>query len=330
MGLAMTGAILFGASAPVAKVLLSGIEPVLLASLLYLGSGIGLGAYKVIQYLIGQSVEESNIKGSEVPWLLGSVIAGGVAAPIFLMTGLQNTPAATASLLLNFECVSTTLIAAVIFKEWIGRRIWTAVICITLASIILSADPRSQWGFSFGAAGIMAACVLWGIDNNFTRNICFRDPTTIGIVKGLVAGMFSLVLALTLGNPIPRPGIVLGAMALGSISYGLSIVLFIISLRGLGAARASAWFGTAPFAGAIIAFLLFRDAPDIQFLISLPIMIAGVLFLFGEEHSHSHVHSAIEHEHCHSPGDIYHKHEHPDESLFDGSLCSPLKKPKKK
>ena len=163
-------------------------------------------------------------------------------------------------------------------------------------------------GFSAGALGIIAACILWGLDNNFTRNISTRDPLMIAVIKGLVAGSFSLVLALILGNRLPSLYIVIGAMLLGCVSYGLSVVLFIVSMRILGAARTSAWFGIAPFAGAAISFLVFQNNPGVMFLISLPLMILGAFLLFGEEHGHvhMHVHGAIVHEHLHSETEHHH------------------------
>lgn len=298
--LAVSGAILFGASAPLSKVLLGEVDPVLLAALLYLGSGAGLLLFKLIRRLAGMQGGEP-LARADVPWLAGAVLAGGVAAPIILMLGLMSTPAATASLLLNSECVATTLLAAFFFQEYIGKRIWLAIGLVTAASIILTFNG-SQFGISPGAIGIILACILWGLDNNFTRNISSKDPLSIGIVKGLAAGSFSMALAVLSGSHMPSLSFVIGAMLLGSISYGLSIALFIVAMRYIGAARASAWFGMAPFAGVIISFLIFRGFPDITFLLSLPLMILGTILLFGEEHAHTHihVHGTITHGHIHS------------------------------
>src|SRR5208337_1644463 len=182
---AIIGAVLFGASAPLSKVLLGNIDPILLAALLYLGSGSGLLLFKLFRRLSGLPGGEPLVR-RDTPWLAGSILAGGVAAPIMLMLGLSSTPAATASLLLNFECVATTLLAAFLFQEFIGRRIWLAIGCITVASAILTFSG-TQFGISVGALGILFACILWGVDNNFTRNISARDPLSIGIIKGLVA-----------------------------------------------------------------------------------------------------------------------------------------------
>jgi drug/metabolite transporter (DMT)-like permease len=308
---ALIAALLFGASAPLAKLLLGEVEPIPLAAFLYLGSGIGLLGIKTYRRINRRlSDDEAQIKKSDIPWLAGAILAGGVAAPITLLFSLKNTPAATASLLLNFEGVATTLIAVLAFKESISRRAWWAIALITLSSIFLSINLNASWGFSLGALGIIAACILWGIDNNFTRNISAKDPLMIVTIKGLGAGSFSLALALILGNKIPAPSVILGALALGSLSYGISIVLFIHAMRGLGAARTSALFGTAPLAGMLLSFLLFREFPSWMFIIAFPLMVAGTLFLVSEEHEHDHVHEMTLHEHAHVHDDGHHEHDH--------------------
>lgn len=324
---AILAAVLFGASTPVAKLLLGKIEPILLASFLYVGSGLSLMLFKGLRRVIGQSASiEAQVSKSDVPWLIGAIFAGGVAAPILLMFGLRDTPAATTSLLLNFEGMATALIAAFVFKEALGRRIWLAIACITTASVLLSWDTGGEWGFSVGAVGVLGACVLWGMDNNFTRNISAKDPLTIVAIKGSSAGAFSLIVALVLRNPLPDIGIALGAMLLGSICYGLSIVLFILAMRGLGAARTSALYGTAPFAGVVLSFLIFRDTPDVLFVISLPLMIVGAILLLGERHSHLHVHTAVRHEHRHRHDDGHHTHEHAEGEIRPGRFHSHLHK----
>ncbi len=306
---ALLAALLFGASAPFAKLLLGEVEPISLAAFLYLGSGLGMLLLKAVQKK--GAVSEAPIKRADWGWLAGSVAAGGVAAPIVLLFSLRVTPAATASLLLNFEGVATTLLAGILFKEAINRQTVLAIICVTAASILLSWDTSGQWGLSVGAVGVLTACFLWGIDNNLTRNIAAKDPLAIVQVKGLSAGSFSLLLTLLLGHSLPRLSIVLGAMLLGSISYGLSIVLFIRAMRGMGAARTSALFGTAPLAGMVLSFLLFREAPNPLFFVALPFMLIATLLLFRENHLHNHTHEPITHEHRHAHDDGHHSHAHP-------------------
>jgi drug/metabolite transporter (DMT)-like permease len=216
-------------------------------------------------------------------------------------------------LLLNFEGVGTTLIALLFFKEAISRRAWTAILVITLASIFLSANFEGGFGLSLGALGIILACVLWGVDNNFTRNISGKDPLAIVAWKGLVAGTFSFFLALFLGHTLPSAPTILYTLLLGFVSYGLSTMLFIRSMRGLGAARTSALYGTAPLAGVLLSIVIFGEFPSFLFIIAAILMIGGALLLINEEHSHTHVHTALIHEHSHSHTDPSHGHADVDE-----------------
>ena len=306
---ALLASVLFASSVPFSKLLLHEIEPVMLAALLYLGSGTGLLLIKKIARQTAFK-GEADLGKSDIPWLMGAILFGGLAAPVVLMFGLKATPAATASLLLNFEGVATSLIAVIMFKEAIDKRIWIAITAITLATVILTWDLRSALGFSIGALGVIAACIFWGLDNNLTRHISSKDPVTITILKGLVAGSFSLCIAVALKNHLPGMSHIFLAALLGFVAYGLSIVLFISSMRNLGAARTCAYFGTSPFIGAILSFVVFRELPDILFIIAAPIMIFGVIYLLNEEHEHAHTHEEIEHEHGHDHEDEHHLHEH--------------------
>ena len=305
---ALLAAIFFGASAPIAKLLLGDTAPIFLAAFLYIGSGTGIALVKLTQRMRSKDAE-AGIKPPDIKWLAGAIISGGILAPIVLMISLQNTPASTASLLLNFEGVGTTLIALLFFKESIGRRAWTAIIVITMASVFLSTDFKSGFGLSLGALGIILACVLWGADNNLTRNISGKDPLAIVAWKGLVAGTFSFFLALLLGNPFPAVKTILGTLILGFVSYGLSTMLFIRSMRGLGAARTSALYGTAPLAGVLLSIVIFGELPSFFFIIAAILMIGGALLLINEQHGHSHVHTALFHEHSHKRDDPAHGHD---------------------
>ncbi|XCH79178.1 MAG: DMT family transporter [Candidatus Dehalobacter alkaniphilus] len=315
----ITAAALFGASVPLAKLLLGDIAPVPMAGFLYLGSGIGMFLWRALPKTDKANCREAKIVKQDLPWLIGAILAGGIAAPIVLMVSLKHTPASTASLLLNFEGVATTVIAGAVFKEHVGKRIWGAVLLITLASILLSWNASGQWGFSLSAMGVLAACVLWGTDNNFTRNISVKDPYMIVAVKGLSAGMFSLILAFVIGQPFPHLSYAMIAMLLGCLSYGFSIVFFIRGMRELGSARTSALYGIAPFLGAAFSIFLFREMPGILFIGSLPVMIWGAVLLLKEEHIHLHRHIKIEHEHRHCHNDLHHTHVHQsDTTLKDG------------
>ncbi len=314
---ALLAALFFGASAPISKLLLGNVPPVLMAAFLYLGSGTGISLIKLYQRLTSNQ-KEAGIKRPDVGWLAGAIISGGILAPIILMISLKNTPASTASLLLNFEGVGTTLIALFFFRESISRRALGAIAAITLASIFLSTNFQSGFGFSLGALGILLACTLWGLDNNLTRNISGKDPLIIVAWKGLVSGSFSLILGLVLGQQLPALITILSILVLGFISYGLSTMLFIYSMRGLGAARTSALYGTAPLAGVLLSILIFKDPITLLFGIAAVLMVAGALLLANEEHAHFHIHMPVLHEHihkheefhAHAETDVTHSHEH--------------------
>jgi drug/metabolite transporter (DMT)-like permease len=310
---ALCAAVLFGASAPLSKLLLANVDPIPLAGILYFGAGIGAILVRTLMRW-GQKGQkrETDLVSSDLPWLAGAILAGGVAAPILLLFGLRATPAATASLLLNFETVSTTLIAWLVFKEVIGKRMWVCVVLITLASILLSWDPAARWGVSPGALAITCACIFWGIDNTFTRNISAKNPLAIVAYKGIGASFCSVLLSFAFQQRFPDLAHLLPAILLGAFSYGFSIALFILAMRGLGAARTSALFSSAPFFGALIAFILLREPVAIRFLPALALMGLGAGLMFRERHSHAHIHAAIEHDHSHSHDDGHHTHTHPE------------------
>jgi drug/metabolite transporter (DMT)-like permease len=303
---ALLAAALFGVSAPLSKALLSEVAPIPMAALLYLGSGVG----SWLMMLFQARDAEARLVRTDIPWLMGALLAGGVAAPIVLMFSLQVTPAATAALLLNFEGIATALIAALVFRESVGRQTWQSVILIFASSVLLSLELQDEWGFSVGALGILGACILWGIDNTFTRNISGKNPLTIVMTKGLGAGTVSLVLALITRQPLPGVVPFLGALLLGALSYGVGITIYIHALRGLGAARTGALYSTAPFIGMGFSFAIFREAPDLRFVVAFVVMVVGTWLLVAEKHEHRHEHPAMAHEHRHRHDDGHHSHLH--------------------
>lgn len=307
---AVLAAVLFGTSAPFAKLLLGEIAPIPLAAFLYLGSGLGLALFQLIRTIVSRASWEARISKTDLPWLLGAIGAGGIAAPILLMVGIKHTPASTASLLLNLESVATTLLGGLLFHEAIGKRVWSGIMLVTFASILLSLNGSNAWDVSWGSLGVVGACLLWGLDNNLTRNISAKDPLSIVAVKGLAAGSFSLVLSLVLRQQLPPPAVTIAAMVLGVLSYGLSIVFFIFAMRGLGAARTSAYFGMAPFMGVILSFLILRDTLTSTLFAALPIMLLGAYYLLTEKHTHQHIHETFIHEHRHTHDDGHHTHSH--------------------
>jgi drug/metabolite transporter (DMT)-like permease len=303
-------AVLFGASAPLAKLLLEGVDPIVLAGLLYLGAGAALGLMLVLASAMGRSSREARLEKRDVPWLVGAILTGGVVGPILLLLGLQQTPAATTSLLLNFEVVATGLIAFALFKESVGRATWVAIAAVAMGGALLSLDPSAGWGISVSAILILGACLAWGFDNNFTGRISLKDPKRIVAIKGFAAGAFSLLLGLSLGRPFPTLSRVLWALVLGSVGYGASIALFVQSLRRVGAARTGALFGIAPFIGVALSLFIFRQLPQITFFLALPLMILAAVLLAREKHEHEHMHTEETHTHSHKHDDAHHEHEH--------------------
>ena len=316
-------AVLFGGCAPVAKVLLENISPAILAAYLYMGSGIGLYLYLLICRIGGRKrhIKEAALKKEDYPWVIAVTVFGGVLAPVTLMFSLDATPAATAALLLNFESVATTLIAVFLFREAVGRRIWAALGLITISCILLSYDPDSAFGFSLAAFGILLACTFWACDNNFSRVISSKDPIPIVAAKGVLAGIISFIIAIVLGESMPAAADAGAALIFGFLSYGgLTSVLFLLALWGIGTSRTGALLAISPFFGVAGSFLLFDEIPGRMFYISLPVMAAGAYLLLTEKHSHQHTHQEEVHEHRHRHDDLHHEHEHtPDDPPVSSS-----------
>jgi drug/metabolite transporter (DMT)-like permease len=315
VGIALLSATLFGISTPLSKILVGDISPVFLVSFLYFGTALGMFVLGRIQKFRQRPLSgEAGVRIRDAPWLLVAILAGGVIAPILLMSSLEITPAATASLLLNFEAVATVIIAFIFFRESVGVRIWIALGIITFASILLAWNPNAALGLSIGAIGILFACFFWGVDNNATRNISGKDPITIVAFKGFFAGCVALVLAVVGHNAIPGITVILAAMVLGFLCYGVSMILFIRALRDLGAARTGAYYSIAPFIGASFSFLIFGVSPDLQLGISFGLMALGALVLTTERHAHLHHHVPFEHEHLHHHPEEHHQHIHEGET----------------
>lgn len=309
---ALMAALLFGASTPLAKLALHSTSPLLVAGLLYLGSGGGLALVRTVMRILRRRKMEAPLAIGDLSWLVGSIGAGGIAAPALLLLGLRSTSASDASLLLNLEAVATAMIAWVIFRENVDRRVGVGFTLILAGGILLS-FPREGGALSTGALLICGACVCWGIDNNLTRKISGSDPMQIAMWKGLVAGATNVALALGAGAQLPGIGSVLFIAIVGFAGYGVSLVLFVRALRDLGTARTGAYFSTAPFAGAALAFVLGQGSLDWAFVTAGVLMSIGVWLHVSERHDHFHVHEPIEHEHLHFH-DEHHRHEHaPDD-----------------
>jgi drug/metabolite transporter (DMT)-like permease len=306
---ALGAAILFGASAPLAKLLLEGASPQLLAGLFYLGSGIGLGVVWLRRRQSAEVARERPMTRHDVPWLTGAIVFGGAVAPLLLMIGLTRTPASAAALLLNLEGVFTALLAWFVFKENFDRRIALGMLAIVAAGAALSWEGRVSWGGMAGPLAVAGACLCWAIDNNFTQKVSAGDPVQIAMLKGLVAGSINTAIALFLGASWPSASHILGALVVGFLSYGVSLVLFVMSLRQLGTARTGAYFSTAPFVGALLSLVIFREQPTTAFIIAASLMAVGVWLHVSEHHEHEHRHDMLDHDHAHVH-DEHHQHTH--------------------
>ena len=271
---AILAAALYALNAPASKLLLQNVPPTMMAGFLYLGAGAGMAVMGLVRKRTGHGRQEMRLKKKDLPYTLGMVVLD-IAAPIFLMIGLKRTTAANASLLNNFEIVATSLIALLVFKERIGKRLWTAIGLITLSSILLSVEDAGCFQFSFGSLFVLAACVCWGMENNCTRCLSRSDPMEIVVIKGFGSGIGSVIIGLTVGESLPVWGDILKILLLGFVAYGLSIYFYVYAQRDLGAAKTSAYYAVAPFIGVLLSFLIFRELPGALFFIALGIMIAG-------------------------------------------------------
>ncbi|CAN5216971.1 DMT family transporter [soil metagenome] len=310
---ALLAAVLFGAGTPFAKMLTAQVAPVMLAGLLYLGSGAGLIAWLLLRRLRKQGQSPSSGQASltlrDTPWLAGAILSGGVAGPILLMLGLTLTPGSAASLLLNLEGVLTALLAWFVFREQFDRRIFFGMMLIVAAGVLLSWEQRPEFGVPWGALAIVGACLCWAIDNNLTRKISASDAVQIAAIKGIAAAVVNLSLAWLLGLSWPPIDIAIAAGVLGCAGYGLSLVLFVLALRHLGTARTGAYFSAAPFVGALVSIPLLHEKPSLAFGIAAVLMAIGIWLHLSEKHRHLHRHEAMHHHHPHSH-DEHHRHAH--------------------
>jgi len=295
---ALLAAALFGASTPFAKLLVGEISPMLLAGVLYLGSGIGLTLIRTIR---DRGIKATGLQREEWPWLLGAVLFGGVLGPVALMFGLTITSGSTASLLLNLEAVLTAVLAWVAFKENADPRVVLGMVSIVAGGVVLSwtlnMEGESSW---LGRLAIALACLCWAIDNNLTRKVSATDALFIAGIKGLIAGGVNCALAVLFGAALPHGAVLVSTMLVGLLGYGLSLVMFVLALRGLGTARTGAYFSTAPFIGALLALVLLGEKTSPSFWLAAVLMGFGVWLHLTERHEHEHRHSHDEH----------HQHEH--------------------
>jgi drug/metabolite transporter (DMT)-like permease len=306
---ALVAALLFGASTPFAKLLVGDVHPLMLAGLLYLGSGLGLATLMFLRAARGKGEEgRLHIPRAELPWLAGAIFFGGVLGPALLMAGLSRTDAAAASLLLNFEGVLTAVLAWVAFKENADRQIVLGMVAIVAGGVLLAWEPGGAT-ISAGAVLVVGACLCWAIDNNLTRKVSTNDAMLVAGLRGACAGAFNTALAYFAGAELPSAGAVAGSLLVGFLGYGLSLTLFVVGLRTLGTARTGAYFSVAPLFGVVISLTLWPEVPGVHFWAAAGLMALGVWLHVRERHEHEHTHEPLEHIHRHRH-DEHHHHAH--------------------
>lgn len=307
---AILAAALYAINIPLSKLLLAHIDATMMAALLYLGAGLGLLLCGSIKKLAGKSQNAQRLTKKDLPYTAGMILLD-IIAPILLMLGISETNSANVSLLNNFEIVATSVIALVIFKETVSRRMWTAIALVTVSSIILGFEGSEAFVFNRGSLFVLGACLCWGLENNCTKAISNKNPAEIVILKGCFSGTGSLLIALALGRHFPAWRWILPALALGFVAYGLSIYFYIRAQKHLGAAKTSAYYSVAPFLGVAFSLLLLGERPAPQFYAALLLMAVSTVLMAKDsvalQHTHEHTHT---HTHEHRHGDLVHTHEH--------------------
>lgn len=310
---AVLAAVLYAINIPFSKLLLSKIEPTMMASYLYLGAGVGVGSlYLIIRNK--QKEESEKYSKKDLPYVIGMIVLD-IIAPILLMFGILDSASSNASLLNNFEIVCTSIIALVIFKEAVSKKMWIAIALITLSSFFLSFEDISTFRFSWGSILVLLATLCWGLENNCTRNLSNKNTYSVVTIKGVFSGLGSLIVALIMRESFSHIGYILLAMLLGFVAYGLSIFFYIKAQGIIGASKTSAYYSVAPFVGSLLSFLIFKEELSWTYFIGLIIMIIGTLIVvidtLAKKHNHihqhevTHTHDGTTHTHI-----ILHSHEH--------------------
>ena len=296
-------ALLFGASTPAASVIAADMKPLVLAALLYLGAALAVSPWWLSRRPTSVALR------ANLGLLSLAIVAGGAVGPALLTAGLVDTPAATASLLLNMELVATVVLAATLFREHLGRNMILAALLVTLAGVLLAWDPGATVNTS--ALLIIVACACWGIDNSVTSRIDQVSPQHVVFLKGVVAGSVNLALGLAITGAGSVGGwSIIGALVIGMLGYGASITLWVRGAQQLGAARGQVIFATAPFLGAVLAWVVLGDSIEGVQVIAMTLAAAGVALSLRSAHEHLHRHTAMEHTHEHEHDDEHHDHSH--------------------
>lgn len=285
VGFAILAAILYAINTPLSKLLIEKVPVTIMAGCLYLGAGVGVG----LMYLFHYQKEDKNqrLNRADLPYTLGMIMLD-IAAPIFLMLGIKYSSSSSASLLGNFEIVATTLMAMLLFKEKVSKNLWFAIILITLSSILLSYSGGSGFELSYGSLFVLLATISWGLENNCTRKISEKSTYQIVVLKGFFSGGGAIAIAFATGEVFPSLDILLLAMCLGFVSYGLSIFVYVRAQRDLGAAKTSAYYAIAPFIGSFLSFLIFKEQLANHYYWGLLLMIIGTICVVLDTLSNEH------------------------------------------
>jgi membrane protein len=275
--MAILAAVLYAVSSPFSKILLNEMPPTLMAGFLYLGAGVGMSLIAVSRRVRQVENTEIHLSKAEMPYTVAMILLD-IAAPICMLIGLNATTAANASLLNNFEIVATALIALVVFRERISKRLWMGILFVTLSSVILSFEDVTSLEFSYGSLFVLLAAVFWGLENNCTRKLSSCDPLEIVLLKGIFSGTGSIVIGLVIGERLMNLWSVIAVMAVGIVSYGLSIYFYVHAQRLLGAARTSAYYAVSPFIAAFLSILIFGQIPEVTYFIALILMAVGAWY----------------------------------------------------
>ena len=327
---AFLAAVFYAINVPISKVLLQHVGPTTMAALLYLGAGIGIGMMSLFNKKDREKAE--SLTKAELPYIVGMIVLD-IAAPIFLMLGISYGSSANASLLGNFEIVATTVIALILFKEAVTKRLWLAIGLITLSSILLSFEGTDSFHFSYGSLLVIMATVCWGLENNCTRELSSKSTYQIVMLKGLCSGLGALVIALVKKESFPGIGYIAIALALGFVAYGLSIFVYVRAQNVLGAAKTSAYYAVNPLIGSLLAFVFLSESLSWMYVIALIVMVIGsalvVVDTLIRQHDHEHQHTfthshggsththTVRHSHVHKHylTEEKHRHRHPIEEL---------------
>ena len=301
---AFLAAVFYAINVPISKVLLQYVGPTTMAALLYLGAGIGIGIMSLFNKKDREKAE--SLTKVDLPYIIGMIVLD-IAAPIFLMLGISYGSSANASLLGNFEIVATTVIALILFKEAVTKRLWVAIGLITLSSILLSFEGTDSFHFSYGSLLVIMATVCWGLENNCTRELSSKSTYQIVMLKGLCSGLGALVIALIKRESFPGIGYIAIALALGFVAYGLSIFMYVRAQNVLGAAKTSAYYAVNPLIGALLAFVFLSESLSWMYVIALIVMVIGsalvIVDTFIRQHDHEHQHTFT-----HTHGESTHTH----------------------